>query len=662
MRNLVCLLAFIYSSLVCAGPHTIQKGETFADVAELYGIPVDSIISANPDTDAYAGLTIEVPLSTLVYDLGSSELFRNMRYRCATNYKKGIKKYTAAHEKQLKLKKTSNKKRLELESQIINDYIKAVSYGNTDALYQLGRQKVHGVFYSNDGLPTFGQAVNPNLEEFQKGIEYLQIAAIIGKNRNAMVELALACGYEDSPIRNPYLCLGMLERYQNEYGLDVNNLICYMYENGYGIQTNLLQAYIYCPSTELTTKNGVKTRRERILEKIESMPINFESSRYGAGLDAKTMMSIGFSHYKNGMLGKEGIFWLHRAARLNDADANWVLASILQNRSFVKGSMGNSWNIEPQMLCFVKKAADNGKQEAKDFIEAYEKNEKIKKEQARREMLERRRQIEAKKARRRRMWANIAGSLLQTVANTYIAVESAKMQSQQTQGTMPYSMQKMPISQMTDAQWQAKNQLALQQIAQYTINKTYADWTGTPMVSTDMSAVDLGTDMTPGSPLWNWGMQQNISTLATQNARMSCEVSAFYKRQADQITQQLMENPLQPIAGYIDTNGNWISHEMVAADNDNQDKINAVKSKDRYDGFDEIRSNNEAYYAERYGNKECDFCHGTRNCPTCGGKGYNYNSFGVKGTHECPNCFKVNGRASGKCGRCKGNGYIYGLK
>lgn len=662
MRNLVCLLVFFYSSLVCAGPHTIQKGETFADVAKLYGIPLDSVISANPDVEAYVGLTIDVPLSTLVYDLGSSDLFRSMRYRSTLNRKKSIEKYEAAHEKQLKLEKTSGKKRLKLESRIANGYLEAVSYGNTDALYQLGRQKVHGVFYSKDGLPTFSQAVNPNLEEFRKGIEYLQIAAIIGKNRNALVELALACGYEDSPIRNPYLCLGMLEHYQKEYDLDVNNLICYMYENGYGVKTNLLQAYIYSPSAELTNKSGVKTHREEILERIESMPVNFESSRYGVGLDAKTMMSIGFSHYKNDKLGKEGIFWLHRAARLNDADANWVLASVLQNRTFVEGSMGKSWNIEPQMLCFVRKAADNGKQEAKDFIVAYEQNEKIKKEQARREMRERRRQIEEKKARRRRMWANIAGSLIQTVAKTYIAVESAKMQSRQMQGMVPYPMQRMPAGQMTDAQWQAKTQLALQQIAQYTANKTYADWTGTPMVPTDMSAVDLGTDMTPGSPLWNWGMQQNISTMATQNARMSCEISAFYKRQADQITQQLMENPLQPIAGYVDADGNWISHEMVATDNHNQDKANTTKSEERYNRHDETRSNNKTYYAERYGNKTCDFCHGTGRCPTCGGKGYSYNSFGLKGAHECPNCFKENGQASGKCGKCKGNGYIYGLK
>lgn len=659
MRIIKCLLVFFCALSVYAGPHTLQKGETFADVAKLYNIPIDSLLKANPNTDVYVGLTIEVPLSTLVYDLGDSDLFRNMRYRNTANHKKGIKKYKQIYEKQLRLNKTSGKKRQKLEAQIISGYMEAVQYGNTDALYQLGRKKVHGAFYNTVGYPDFNQKVNTNIDEFQKGIEYLQIAALIGKNDKALIELALACGYEESPIHNPYLCLGMLEQYQKELGLDVNGLICYMYETGYGIHPNLLQAYIYCPTTELTSGSGTKTHREKILEKIESMPINFESSRYGVGLDSKTMLSIGLSHYINDVLEPEGIFWLHRAARQDNADANWALASILHNGNHIKGSTGNSWNKDSQILCFAKNAATNGKQEAKEYLEIYEKQQKAKAEQARRRELERQRQIEEKKQRRRQMWANIAGSVIQAAAQTYVAVESAKMQSQQMQGTSPYTIQRMPMGQMSDAQWQTRNQLALQQIAQYTMNKTYADWTGTPMIPTDMSAVDLGTDMSPGSPLWNWGIQQQINTMATQNARMSCEISAFYKRQADQITQQLMENPLQPIAGYVDRDGNWISREMVAAGNNSFDNSD---TSSQYSSHEDIRSKNKAYYAERYGNKDCRLCHGNGVCSTCNGKGYDYNEFGVQGTHECPNCLRVNGHASGKCSQCQGSGHVYGLK
>ena len=111
MRILYCFWAFFCALSVYAGPHTLQKGETLADVAKLYDISLDSLVKANPNTDEYAGLTIEVPISTLVYDLGDSELFRNLRYRNTTDYKKGIKKYNQTYEKQLRFDKTSGQKR-----------------------------------------------------------------------------------------------------------------------------------------------------------------------------------------------------------------------------------------------------------------------------------------------------------------------------------------------------------------------------------------------------------------------------------------------------------------------------------------------------------------------------------------------------------------------
>ncbi len=101
---------------------------------------------------------------------------------------------------------------------------------------------------------------------------------------------------------------------------------------------------------------------------------------------------------------------------------------------------------------------------------------------------------------------------------------------------------------------------------------------------------------------------------------------------------------------------------MVAAGYNSLDKTSTSNSDDHYSGFEEIRSKNKAYYAERYGNKECHICHGNGICPTCNGKGYNYNELGVQGSHECPNCLIVNGRSSGKCCICQGTGYVYGLR
>lgn len=652
-RLFVCVSALFCALSICAGPHTIQRGETFADVARLYNISLDTLIIANSNADAFVGLTIEVPLSTLLIDLGDSELFRYLSKNSFSNREKGIRKYKQAYEKQLRLKDTQVKNRLKIESQIESGYKEAVQCGNIDALYELGRHYIHGTYYSTVGYPNFSQTVNPNFDEFKKGLEYLQIASIIGKNDKALIEMVLACGYKESPIHNPYLCLSMLEQYQEELGIDLNALICYMYETGYGINPNLLQAYIHCPNTELTSENGNQTHRERILKEIESMPIGFESSRYGVGLDSKIMLSIGLSYYHNDKLEPEGLFWLHRAARLNNVDANWILATILQNGNYVEGSAGSPSKKESQVLCFAKNAAANGKKEAKDYLDAYENQKRAEAERARRIAYERQRLEDEKKQRRRQMWTNVAGAVFQAAAQTFVAVETAKMQTYRMPMSGSFS-NGSPIGQMSDAQWQAKNQLALQQIMQYTVNKSIADWTGTPMVPTDMSAVDLGTDMSPGSPLWNWTMQQQIHTMETQNAKMGFEVLSFYRRQTEQITRQLMENPSQPIAGYVDQDGNWISYEMVAAGNDNSD--DATNSN----VHEPKRSRVKEYYEERYGDVDCYLCKGTGDCSSCEGRGY---IWGIGMTKlKCPNCLEINGCPSGKCSKCKGTGLVYGLK
>ena len=209
------------------------------------------------------------------------------------------------------------------------------------------------------------------------------------------------------------------------------------------------------------------------------------------------------------------------------------------------------------------------------------------------------------------------------------------------------------IGSMSDAQWMAKNRLAMDQILQYTVNQTIADWNGTPMMPTDMSAVNLGTDMSPGSPLWSWGMQQQINRMSTQNARMQCEVLAFYRRQTDMIEQQLRENPFQPIAGYVNSDGYWISGDM-SSDSDNNER--SVSN-----GHEAIREKNRTYYQERYGNKECHICHGSGRCTTCNGSGFMHNDL-TYGSSECPNCLLENMRRTGKCSTCRGTGSVYGLK
>lgn len=649
-------ISFIILSLICfsllAGPHTLQRGESYEDVARLYNVPLDSIKKYNSGIEEYVGYTIDVPIENHFYDLGESDLFRKLKFNRGSQKEKGLKKFKAAHEKQLKLNNTSVDKKEKLQLQIQQEYEEAVECGDLDALYQLGRRYVHGLFYSHDLIPDFRLEINQNLEEFSRGVEYLQIVGLLTGKANAFIDMAVACGHKDSPIRNPYLCVSMLEVFADTKGWPVNHLICYMYENGYGIKRDLMQAYVYCNEPALVGKNGKSTKRQKLLNQIAALPKTKENSFYGNDLDTETMVSLGLTYCNDGKITSQGFYWLHKAANKNDADANWALAGILKNGNYLPGAVGFPNDIDSQVMAFVETASALGHKDATDYLAAYKEyeTEKAKQEQL---IAKQNRQREAeKKTRRRQMWANIAGTVLQTTVQTLGQIEYAKQVRTANRTSMPVTQS---INGLSDNQWLAKQRLAMDQILQYTINKNIADWNGTPMVPTDMSAVNFGSDMSPGSPLWSWNMQQQINTMSTRNARMQCETLAFYRRQRDMIEQQLLQNPCQPISGYVNGDGNWISADMVGS------AFQEADNSESYNAHQEIRDKNHAYYQERYGNKECHICHGSGCCPTCNGKGYVSNTF-TSGMSECPNCYLENMRRTGKCGSCQGKGSVYVLK
>lgn len=645
MRKVLLIFAFASTILIYAGPHTVQRGENFADIARLYSIPLDSLLKVNQGMEAYTGLTIDVPIPVLVYDLGNSALFRFFNNKTLQNKEKGRKAYLKGHEAQGKLIVYTPQKASYKERKILDFYEEAVSYGDVDALYQLGRYLIHGRLYPHDLFPDFTQPMNDNINEFTKGIEYLQISALIGENTKALVELALACGNEKSMIYNPYICLGMLEYFKRELSIPVERLLCQMYEEGRGISKDYIKAYINCESGTLAEGSKDKTHKEKILEKIESLPVSVENTKYGVGLDAAAWLSFSYAHYHNDVMEPEGLFWLHRAARAGNADANWSLAGILNSGQYRKGSVGG--NVEAQVMYFAQQAADNGNEEAVKYMASYREYQRKKKEYERQKDLERQREKEERKRARQEKWANIIGSVIQAGVQTYVAVENAKMQNKVSNSS--YSMPQVSYMHMTDAQWQSRNQLAMQQILQYTINKNMADWNGTPMAPTDMSAVDFGSDMTPGGALWCWEQQQRINRMETQTGRMRWEQISFYRQQADCIERQMLENPLQPIEGYIDKDGNWISREMIETDNNNGEEHQYIREKNR------------EYYQQRYGDRECHSCHGRKLCQTCNGKRYISNPFGLS-DDKCPNCWLKNGRRTGLCANCQGKGTEYGLK
>lgn len=647
MKKILISLFLIIPGVVCAGPHTVQKGETWEDIAKLYDINLTKLKLANDVKAIHSGTEVNIPLVASIYDLGGSHLFRAVR-NSVPDQKKGLKAYQRAMNLQCARKMGPEEKIMALHE-------KAALYGNTKALLQLGRYGIYGHFYRGGGTHDFKMAVNSDTVAFTRGVECLQIAALAGE-ADAMIELAMTCGYEKSPIRNPYLCLSMLESFRKEYKLDVDDILYDMYKNGRGIAPDYKQAYLHCDWSDLVNKMA-KTERESLMEKISKLQINFSNAKYGVGLDSETMMSIGLSYmHDKKTIEPEGIFWLHRAAYAGNADANWALASILQNKMYSSGFLQDDSNVEAQSIVFARKAAMGGNADAKKYVEAYDK---YKQEQARIEKERREAEAQAlaeKREQRRQMLLEIAGGVLQVAAITFAVVEANKHSDN---GQPSSSFPQMKFGQMSDAQWQARNNLALQQIAQYTINKSYSDWTGTPMAPVNMSAVDLGTDMSAGSPLWMWEQQQRINSMATANAKMSCDIVAFYRQQADRVTQQIMTDPTRPVAGYFDYSGNWVSYDMVAADN------MASAGNDCEHGS--TRSGQEAlekvqdYYSNRYGNTECPICKGRKYCQTCSGSKFINYEFGA-GKLVCPNCYKENGHNTGLCSKCHGAGYVYGLK
>lgn len=618
-----------------AGPHTVQRGETYADIARLYHIELKDLLSANQDTEAHTGLTIDVPLNTLFYDLGSSTLFRNRQLLKASDLELGKKYYQKGHQLQMELKDASPKKQAKLTDRITDYYRQAVSYGSVEAFYQLGRHLVHGCYYTDDDYPTFFQSVNSNRTEFTEGIEYLQIASVYGE-RHALVELALACGYKASPIYNAYLCLEMLLMFKNDLGIPVSNLICYMYEYGYGINQDYMQAYLNCPSPEIWSSYKT-THKEAIIDKIAALPDKPEYTKYGIGFDANYFIFLADIYCKDQVMQPEGIYWLHRAAKSNNALANWLLAVIIKEDKYRTISLGDS---DSQWLHFARVADNLGNTDAHKYVEQYDLYEKAKREQAEEQERQQRLAEERRKQERRAKWGRIAATAINIAAETALTA-AAIHEQQHAQSSYNNSPFQGRVADMTASQFNAQITLAMQQLAQYTVNKGVSDWTGTPMIPTDMSAVRFGSDMSPGSPAWMFNQHQIISSMSMMNTRMACEQMAFLKYQTDQIEQQMIENPLQPIAGYYDRFGNWNSADMVAP-------ATTLSSTS------EVTNSYSTTNSYQYGDRICTLCAGLGICNTCNGDGKFQNSL-TGDQILCPNCIQ-NGVRTGKCSSCHGTG------
>lgn len=624
---------------IADGVHTFRKGESYADLSKYYGIPEDSIRGANPGIAPTTGLEVDIPCDMLLVDISDTDLLQYLGKRPGNDEKKGESYYQKAMDNlkgmEKARKKNNQKKIAEINAKAKANFLRACDYGYSSAFFQLGLYGMYGKF-SEGGVrtPMFTTPLNDNYDEFVTGLRYLQVAVLKGE-RKALMDLAIAVGHEDSPIRNASICLSLLEFYEQKYSLNVNHLICYMYENGYGVPKNYIEAYIRNDNKKIYS--SYTTSRERIIDTVDTLSSSFENAKYGAGLDSEMLFAIGIYELKEAQNKDKALFWFHRAAKKDNADANWMISSLIYNEEV---NFGSSYSKEEQFLYFAHRASSLGNTEAADFVKEYEDylEQKLEYERQKRYEEERRKQERTEK------WIRFGLEVLNVAAQTYVAVEQQKAQARYQAEYAP----KTYYSDMSDAQFAARNQLALSQIFQYTANKGIADWTGTPMVPTDMSAVDLGTDMTPGSPLWQWNIQQRINTISTQNARMRWENLNFYRQQRMNIEAAFMANPTADLGGCFTSDGFYFR-----GDGGNVDYSSSTPT------YENTSTNGGYQYEQRYGDKDCPSCHGSGRCQYCGGDGLSKN-FGASGQHKCPNCSHSAG--PGSCGTCHGRGTVYGLK
>lgn len=419
LQSLLAVLLVTFQ-FVYAGPHTVQKGESMTQIAKLYGIPVDSLINANPDSKAYSGVVLEIPLVNSLCDLGHSGLFRRYRLSAVDKTREGEWALKKARRKMAKSAYDTQA--------IVNYYEKAVSCGNVEALRELGSYYVHGYSIFR---PSFENKINGNVEQFLRGVELLQISSFVEGDDDALADLIVAYGHIDSPIRDVGLTIRTLENYKTKYHKELGDYLYYMYENGYGVDRDYIKAYIHCPTSDLLSKSGL-SERERILERIDTISNRDDALRYGVGLEADSLFALGLNYYNDGVLKPEGLFWIHRAAHLGDAEANWTLSKILSNEQTCRAVPLVA--SKDQSIAFARTAADLGNRDAMEYIEAYDKYVQEKERRERERMLEIAQKERERKEQRTQAWLGFAGSLVQVAAQTYAAVQMANNQGGQYYG------------------------------------------------------------------------------------------------------------------------------------------------------------------------------------------------------------------------------------
>ena len=109
----------------------------------------------------------------------------------------------------------------------------------------------------------------------------------------------------------------------------------------------------------------------------------------------------------------------------------------------------------------------------------------------------------------------------------------------------------------------------------------------------------------PGSLAWDYQMMQRENAIRMQNSMMQAQILNYYNQQAAYATQQLMNNPLQPIQGVMTYDGVYITPETV--NNYRKEKVECSHCNGGYNYRTIYMGGGES----RRIKSRCNYCHGT---------------------------------------------------
>lgn len=198
---------------------------------------------------------------------------------------------------------------------------------------------------------------------------------------------------------------------------NTGKLLAAMSLHGIGTERNLLNAHYYSlwADNYLNMPNNSPHNKlsQQIIKIAGSLPINEESKKYGAGLVSAVLLKRAADLYQKDVQDREILFWVERSLFTDTLNSK---AYYFAGHLYKYGAAGlrRNRNIAKQ---WFEKATELGSQEgqaALNEIKRREWNERVQENEYRQ------RREEMKRQKRRQVWAQAIGTLVQAAGSAYL--------------------------------------------------------------------------------------------------------------------------------------------------------------------------------------------------------------------------------------------------